>query len=173
MICIIARPNPLRATPYERPSTCPTRTTLPNPDPSRRSLADSLRKARAAKHARLRPRQLRCEPLEDRRLLSVFTYANTTALAIPDKGTVTSPDHCARCLHRWGPQREGQSSTHTRDPDLDVFLIAPDGTRVELFTDVGTTKSQNFTNTVLDDAATSRSPSERLRLPARSGPKGT
>lgn len=44
--------------------------------------------------------------------------------------------------------------THPRDPDLDVFLVAPDGTRVELFTDVGTTKSANFTNTLLDDQAT-------------------
>lgn len=44
--------------------------------------------------------------------------------------------------------------THPRDPDLDVFLIAPDGTRVELFTDVGTNKSVNFTDTLLDDGAT-------------------
>ena len=28
------------------------------------------------------------------------------------------------------------SITHPRPEDLDVFLIAPDGTRVELFTDV-------------------------------------
>ena len=42
---------------------------------------------------------------------------------------------------------------HTRDGDLDVFLIAPDGTRVELFTDVGST-GDNFTNTILDDDVT-------------------
>lgn len=42
--------------------------------------------------------------------------------------------------------------THTWNSDLDVFLIAPDGTRVELFTDVGGS-SDNFTNTVLDDEA--------------------
>jgi subtilisin-like proprotein convertase family protein/subtilisin family serine protease len=42
---------------------------------------------------------------------------------------------------------------HTNDADLDVFLVAPDGTRVELFTDVGGT-GDNFTNTVLDDQAT-------------------
>jgi subtilisin-like proprotein convertase family protein len=34
--------------------------------------------------------------------------------------------------------------------DLDVFLVHPDGTRVELFTDVGGAGS-NFTDTVLDD----------------------
>jgi hypothetical protein len=40
--------------------------------------------------------------------------------------------------------------THTWVNDLDVFLIAPDGTtRIELFTDVGADGTQNFTNTVL------------------------
>ena len=42
---------------------------------------------------------------------------------------------------------------HTRDADLDVFLIAPDGTRVELFTDVGST-GDNYTDTILDDEGT-------------------
>jgi len=42
--------------------------------------------------------------------------------------------------------------THSWDSDLDVFLIAPDGTRVELFTDVGA-GGDNFTGTVLDDEA--------------------
>ena len=42
--------------------------------------------------------------------------------------------------------------THPRTPDMDVFLVGPDSTRVELFTDVGTTKSANFTGTILDDA---------------------
>jgi subtilisin-like proprotein convertase family protein/subtilisin family serine protease len=42
--------------------------------------------------------------------------------------------------------------THTWDEDLDVFLISPTGTRVELFTDVGSS-GDNFTNTVLDDQA--------------------
>ena len=42
-----------------------------NQDTSRRNRSGSLRKVRAAKHARLRHRQLRCERLEDRRLLSV------------------------------------------------------------------------------------------------------
>ena len=42
--------------------------------------------------------------------------------------------------------------THTYDADLDVFLIAPDGTRIELFSDVGGS-GNNFTGTILDDEA--------------------
>ena len=42
--------------------------------------------------------------------------------------------------------------SHTNDADLDVFLIAPDGTRVELFTDVGGS-GDNFAGTTLDDEA--------------------
>lgn len=41
---------------------------------------------------------------------------------------------------------------HTYDADLDVFLIAPDGTRIELFTDVGG-NGDHFTQTILDDEA--------------------
>jgi subtilisin-like proprotein convertase family protein len=37
--------------------------------------------------------------------------------------------------------------------DLNVFLISPDGTRVELFTDVGVMSMDDFKNTVLDDEA--------------------
>ena len=42
--------------------------------------------------------------------------------------------------------------THPRDEDLDVSLIAPDGTRIELFSDVGGTGS-DFRDTVIDDDA--------------------
>lgn len=42
--------------------------------------------------------------------------------------------------------------SHTRDQDLDVFLIAPDGTRIELFTDIGGT-GDDFKGTVIDDDA--------------------
>lgn len=42
--------------------------------------------------------------------------------------------------------------THDYDGNLDIFLIAPDGTRVELFTDVGK-NYPDFDNTILDDEA--------------------
>jgi subtilisin-like proprotein convertase family protein len=41
---------------------------------------------------------------------------------------------------------------HSYDSDLDVYLISPQGTRVELFTDVGGSED-NFTDTILDDVA--------------------
>jgi subtilisin-like proprotein convertase family protein len=43
--------------------------------------------------------------------------------------------------------------SHTYESDLKVFLVAPGGTRVELFTTVGTS-DDNFTDTTLDDGAT-------------------
>jgi subtilisin-like proprotein convertase family protein len=46
----------------------------------------------------------------------------------------------------------GLSLTHTYDGDLDIFLVGPDGTRVELCTDNGGT-GENFTDTVFDDEA--------------------
>ncbi len=44
------------------------------------------------------------------------------------------------------------SITHTLDETLDVFLVAPSGERVELFTGVGGS-DDHFDNTVLDDEA--------------------
>ncbi len=44
------------------------------------------------------------------------------------------------------------SITHTWDGDLDIFLVAPNGTRVQLSTDNGGS-GDNFTDTVFDDAA--------------------
>jgi len=44
------------------------------------------------------------------------------------------------------------SISHAYTEDLDVFLISPRGTRVELFTDVGP-GSSNFVNTILSDEA--------------------
>jgi subtilisin-like proprotein convertase family protein len=44
--------------------------------------------------------------------------------------------------------------TYPHDPDLEATLIAPDGTRIELFANVGANGTQaNFTNTVFDDNA--------------------
>jgi subtilisin-like proprotein convertase family protein len=44
--------------------------------------------------------------------------------------------------------------THTYDGDLDIFLVSPSGTRVELTTDNGGT-GENFQGTIFDDEASS------------------
>jgi subtilisin-like proprotein convertase family protein len=44
--------------------------------------------------------------------------------------------------------------TYSHDPDLEAFLIAPNGTRIELFAKVGANGTQaNFTGTIFDDTA--------------------
>lgn len=105
--------------------------------------------SRSRRHLRKpaqRPR-LCLESLEERTLL----YASTSSLAIPDVATITStinvPDS-----YIIGDINVTIDLDHTYDDDLDVFLIGPDGTRVELFTDVGGS-GNNFRNTTLDDEA--------------------
>lgn len=80
------------------------------------------------------------------------TFTKTQNSSIPDPGTLTS----SLTVTNVGTILDVNvqvNINHTWDEDLDVFLIAPDGTRVELFTDVGGS-NDNFTNTVLDDEAT-------------------
>ena len=80
------------------------------------------------------------------------TFTKTENKKIPDRGTYTS----SLTVSPTGNILDLNvrvNITHGWDEDLDVFLIAPDGTRTELFTDVGG-MGANFTNTVLDDEAT-------------------
>ncbi|MCX5671203.1 MAG: S8 family serine peptidase, partial [Planctomycetota bacterium] len=62
--------------------------------------------------------------------------------------------------------------THTRDEDLDVYLISPGGVRVELFTDVGGT-GDNFTNTIFDDEADTSIASGTAPFTGRYRPEGS
>jgi C1A family cysteine protease/subtilisin-like proprotein convertase family protein len=75
--------------------------------------------------------------------------SSDTPKAIPDPGTVNSsinvPDGFTI-----DDVNLTLDITHTYDADLDVYLMSPQGTRVELFTDVGGSGA-NFTNTTLDD----------------------
>jgi subtilisin-like proprotein convertase family protein len=78
-------------------------------------------------------------------------YGNDIPIDIPDQSTIESTIVV-------GDAYDIQdinvvlNIAHTRAADLDVFLISPSGTRIELFTDVGG-NSDNFTGTELDDAA--------------------
>jgi len=78
-------------------------------------------------------------------------YASNVAVPIPDKGTATATlvVEDAGMIEDLNVKLD---ITHGVDSDLDVFLIAPDGTRVELFTDVGGL-GDNFADTILDNEA--------------------
>jgi len=79
------------------------------------------------------------------------TYTSTDVpKSIPDLTTVTSTLNVGSSFALTDVNAGPLNITHTYDADLDVFLISPHGTRVELFTDVGGS-GDNFTNTVLDD----------------------
>ena len=78
-------------------------------------------------------------------------YDSTAAQAIPDKAKAT-PTLVVDDFGAIEDVNVKVNITHPTDSDLDVFLIAPDGTRVELFTDVGGL-GDNFTDTILDDEA--------------------
>lgn len=103
-----------------------------------------------------RRRRLQChsrlclEPLEERTLLSVYTSTDVPK-PILDYQTVTSAIDIGDS-YAIGDLNVNLDITHTWDGDVKAYLIAPDGTRVELFTSVGSS-GDNFTNTVLDDQA--------------------
>ena len=63
----------------------------------------------------------------------------TSTLTVTDSGLISDLDVKLTIMHPY-------------DADLDVYLIAPDGTRVELFTDVGASQ-ENFIDTILDNEA--------------------
>ncbi|MGN6134776.1 MAG: proprotein convertase P-domain-containing protein, partial [Aureliella sp.] len=88
---------------------------------------------------------------DDDRTIATFTRTDTRS--IPDRGKITS-DLTVPAAGTLLDVDVRVNIEHSWNEDLDVYLIAPDGTRIELFTDVGGF-SQNFTNTILDASATS------------------
>jgi subtilisin-like proprotein convertase family protein len=76
---------------------------------------------------------------------------SSVAETIPDEGTVTS----TLIIDDMGVIEDLNvkvNISHGWDSELDVYLISPDGTRVELFTHVGGSQD-DFIDTILDDAA--------------------
>ena len=63
----------------------------------------------------------------------------TSSLSVAPTGRIIDLDVEVNIIHNW-------------DQDVTATLIAPDGTRIELFSGVGSS-GDNFTNTVLDDEA--------------------
>jgi subtilisin-like proprotein convertase family protein len=90
----------------------------------------------------------------DNDVTSITKASGTLNLSIPDPGTINSQISVPESLTITDVNVK-LSINHTYDKDLRVYLIGPDSTQVELFSDVGG-GGDNFTNTVLDDEATTR-----------------
>ncbi len=86
-----------------------------------------------------------------------FTFdlqVNSDPIAIPDQGTlVVSKAVTLAEAVVIDDVNVTLDISHDRKDNLDVFLIAPDGTRVELFTDVGGRYGPGFISTTLDSEA--------------------
>ena len=80
-----------------------------------------------------------------------LTYSADTAVNIINRGSVNSTITISDS-YRIEDLDVQLDIIHTRVSDLKVFLYAPDGTKVELFSAVGG-KGDNFTGTVFDDDA--------------------
>lgn len=80
------------------------------------------------------------------------TFTNSTARGVPDGGKHSSTIKVSHPSSAVWDADVVLTINHPNVEDLDVVLVAPDGTRVELFSDVGGT-GDNFTGTRLDDDA--------------------
>ena len=87
--------------------------------------------------------------------ISKASAANTTSQPIIDNAVTISPINIPNQVARVTDVNVTLSIQHAAIPDLDVFLISPSGTRVELFTDLSSNESR-LTNTTLDDQAAIR-----------------
>jgi hypothetical protein len=82
-----------------------------------------------------------------------------STLNVPDSFSIYDADVVLNIKHPW-------------DTDLDVYLIAPDGTQIELFTDVGGS-GDNFTETQLDDEASTSITASSAPFTGSFKPEGT
>ena len=98
-----------------------------------------------------------------------LVYSNTTSTTIRDRSKTTSTINVPDAMTILDVNVQ-LTISHTRDQDLDVYLVSPDGTRVELFTDVGG-NGDHFTGTILDDQASVSITAGWRRSPARTGRK--
>jgi subtilisin-like proprotein convertase family protein len=80
------------------------------------------------------------------------TASTNVPLPLPDLKTTNSTISVSGSLGPIIDVNVNLSITHTNVQHLDVYLVSPSGTKVELFTDVGGS-GDNFINTTLDDQA--------------------
>jgi len=81
-----------------------------------------------------------------------YTYSMDQPLTIPDNGFIVSTINVTDSFTILDINVELNIS-HTRDSDLRVVLVSPNGTPIELFNAVGA-RGNNFIGTVLDDEGT-------------------
>ena len=85
--------------------------------------------------------------------LPLSTYiSDDVPKSIPDPGESSSSLTVSDSITITDLNVELDISHSMNNADLNVYLIGPDGTQVELFTDVGLW-DKNFKNTILDDEA--------------------
>jgi subtilisin-like proprotein convertase family protein len=89
----------------------------------------------------------------DNDLVTDTKDSGTLNRSIPDPGTISAEMTVTTSVITIHDVDVTVNINHTYDRDLRVYLIGPDNTSVELFTDVGGS-GDNFTNTILDDEAT-------------------
>lgn len=89
------------------------------------------------------------------------SFGNNTAVILPPRRTIISEIEIDDDMPI-GVLKLQLSITHTYTTYLEAYLTGPDGTRIELFTNVGS-NDDNFKNTVFDDNA--RYSIERARPP--------
>ncbi len=77
---------------------------------------------------------------------------NNTSVSIGTAGPVNSNLNVSGISGRIQDLNVRVNITHSHAPDLEVYLVAPNGTRVRLFSNVGG-GGANFTNTIFDDQA--------------------
>jgi len=88
------------------------------------------------------------------------TTTVTSTLSVPDSLTITDLNV------------ELDITMPNNNADLDVYLVGPDGTQVELFTDVGINSMDDFKNTILDDEASTSVRDGRGRFTGIYKPEG-
>ncbi len=84
--------------------------------------------------------------------ISNSEYLQSTPMSIPDLSTINSTQVISGAVGEITDLNVRVNITHTWNGDLRAWLIGPDGTMVNLFSNVGGS-SDNFTNTVFDDEA--------------------
>jgi subtilisin-like proprotein convertase family protein len=105
-----------------------------------------------AKNGMCRCSSFSLEQLEGRRLASATSWFSSGSQTITDLATLRSSINVNGLSGAIRDVNVRLDISHTWDADLDVFLISPQGRRIELFTDVGGS-GDGFSATMLDDEA--------------------